>query len=113
MHPFDQPRVCHAIEAQRIRAGEEAELDAVDDSARLTRGEYQAGRCGVDERLPVFRCRGIEKDEVANSIGRPIGGAGDHHAAVTVSHENHVVQVFEVQKLHDVGDVKFEIDLRA
>ena len=32
----------------------------------------------VEERLAVDRGDGVEEDEVADAVDRPVGGAGDH-----------------------------------
>src|SRR4051812_7962798 len=49
-----------------------------------------ADRGYVDKRLSVDRVGGIEVDETADAVARPVGSAGDDHAAVTVTDENDV-----------------------
>lgn len=63
------------------------------------------GAGDVDQGLSVPRVGGIEVDELRDAVGGPIGGARDHHAAVAVSDEDHVLQVRPRQEVHDIGDV--------
>ena len=49
----------------------------------------------------------------AYPISRAVADAGDHHSAVAVPDEDHVVQVFEVQHGDDVADVQVEVDVGA
>ena len=66
----------------------------------------------VDERLAVHRVGGVEVDDLADPVGGAVGDTGDHHAAVAVADEDHVVQVLVEQQVHDVVDVGVEVDRR-
>jgi hypothetical protein len=45
--------------------------------------------------------------------GEPVGGAGDHHAAVAVAHQHDVGQLLGVDQADDVGNVVVQRDGRV
>ena len=50
---------------------------------------------------------------MTNALGNPVDDARDHHAAVAVAGEHHVVQVLEQDQVHHVVDVGLQIDVGA
>jgi len=76
-------------------------------------GGGHVGARHVDERLPVGWSRGVQVDEMADTVGRAVRGAGDHHAAIAVPDENDAVQILEMEQFHDVFDVAIEIHTAA
>ena len=44
------------------------------------------------------------------TVGRPVGDAGDHFPTVAVTHQDHVMQVFVVQDVDDVLHMGVQID---
>src|SRR5579862_8192241 len=56
---------------------------------------------------------GVEEDEFLDSIRRTICDARDHHATVTVTNEDHVVQILECKHAHDICDVHLQINIGA
>ena len=50
---------------------------------------------------------------MANALGDPVDDAGDHHAAVAVAGEHHVVQILVEDQVHDVVDVGLQVDVGA
>jgi hypothetical protein len=112
LHPGDVVGVGHAVVRQRLGPGEQHQLDAADHLGPAAgRGHERGGQLG--QRLAVHRGRRVEVDEVADAVRRPIGDAGDHHAAVAVADQDHVPQVLVVEHRHHVPDVGVEVDLRA
>ena len=50
---------------------------------------------------------------MTDALGNPVDDAGDHHAAVAVAGEHHVVQILEQDQIHDVVDVGLQVDVGA
>src|SRR5690606_33620091 len=52
-----------------------------------------------------------EEHHVLQALGDAVHHPGDHHAAVAVTGEHHVVQVLEQDQVHHVLDVGVQVDL--
>src|SRR6185436_2363030 len=55
----------------------------------------------------------VEIDELRNTVRNPIRDSGRDHAAITVADQSHVAQVFELEHLDDVLDVRVEPHVAA
>ena len=108
--PGDLVGIGEPVRRQRPGAREQDQLDAIDDPQRVADGLDATAE--VEERLAVHRRDGVEEDEVADAVDRPVGGAGDHQAAVAVADEHDVVEVLVEEDVGDVGDVRLEVDVR-
>ena len=50
---------------------------------------------------------------MTDALGNPVDDSRDHHAAVTVAGENHVVQILEQDQVHHIINVGLQIDVGA
>ena len=66
----------------------------------------------VIHRLAVRRHERIEIDQMAHPVGKPVGDARRHHAAVTVTNEDHVPPILVFEHCSHVLDMGLEIDHR-
>ena len=62
------------------------------------------------ERLAIRGYERIEIHEMAHEVGKPVGNAGCHHAAVAVANEDHVMPTLVFEYRSHVLDMGLEID---
>ena len=67
----------------------------------------------IPKGLAVPRHRRIEKDHVFDAVGNAIHDAGDDHAAVAVSGEHDVMEIFKEDEVDHVINVGLQGDVRA
>ena len=61
----------------------------------------------------IFGHECVDIDDMLDAVGHAVGHAGDNHAAVAVTDEHHVVQVFPENDVDDVLNVRAEVNVRA
>jgi len=69
-----------------------------------------------NDGIPVFAVfgqQGVQVNDALDSVGHAVGHAGDDHAAVAVTHQHNVVQIFPEDDVDDVLNVRVEINVRA
>ena len=69
--------------------------------------------CKIPPGLAVLRHEHIEIGERGNPLRYAIGDARGNHAAIAVGAQDHLGEVLAGEKLHDVGNMRVEIDIRA
>ncbi len=76
-------------------------------------GDFGEGVFGEDvvEGFAIVGETGIDVDKLLDAIGDAVGDAGDDHAAVAVSDEDDVVEVFVEDFVDDILDVGGEVDV--
>ena len=67
----------------------------------------------VGDGFAVFGPERVEVHNTREALRYPVGDGGDHHAAVAVTNQDDLAQVFELDHRHDVGDVGLEIQVVA
>jgi hypothetical protein len=71
------------------------------------------GRERLDEDGAVRERSGVQVHELGDALGHPVSHARDHKTGVTVPQEHDILEILELDKIHHVGDVGFEVDFRA
>jgi hypothetical protein len=84
----------------------EHQLDAV-DSSRFIANRPDCRR-GPRQGFAVVEDCSIEEHELFDPPGRAVSRPGDDNAAVAVTNQDHVVQVFTEQHGGDIGDMGIE-----
>jgi hypothetical protein len=79
-------------------------------SAALRRAATRSGGSRAEHALSVLQHRGIEIDELPDALGHTVGGACDRRAGERVADQDHVLEVLELQDIHDVLDEGVERD---
>jgi hypothetical protein len=63
--------------------------------------------------FPIAGHQGIEVDQVRHSWRHPVGHAGDDDPAIAMSHQHDILEIFEVQDVHDIADVGGQVNVRG
>ena len=71
------------------------------------------GRSGGVTAFTIFGQQGVEINDVLDAAGDAVSHAGDDHAAITVSDEHDIVQVFPEDDVDYVLNVRVEINVGA
>ena len=61
---------------------------------------------GVEDGLTVARDHRVEEHEVSDALGDRLGHTGDDHSGVAVSHQDGGIEVFKLEEVDDVLDVR-------
>ena len=78
-------------------------------SSRPSAEPPRGGTGHIDEGLTLDRRGRVEVYPSANSVGCTIGHSGDHHAALAVTHQDHIFQILELKHGNDVTYVHVEV----
>jgi len=66
----------------------------------------------IEQRLSVIRHKRIDVDHLRDAVARAVGDAGGNHAAIAVADQHDTAQIFVLDDVEGVLDVRLKIDRR-
>src|SRR5579885_1572520 len=88
---------CHPVGAARINT------PAISLCLSAEQTDHQ--RRDISHRFAIAWHEGIQVDQVSNALGHLIYHTGDNHRAITMTHQDHSVQILFLQQADDILDM--------